>query len=101
MSPRAWLTGGLLADITALAFSQGNVWPAHAEAPAPLQPAIFSKGVVAVIRELQSDHNGTRRFEMTIRMRNGTMRVSNETGGARWRAGDKVFLIGMPAAPNR
>ena len=67
--------------------------------PAPVQKqSVTSNGIVQAIRELAADGDSrAQRFEVTIRMRDGTTRVSHETGAARWHAGDKVMLIGTQA----
>jgi hypothetical protein len=62
------------------------------------RPLLVTNGVVATIRELAFEDGGARRYELTIRMRDGTLRVSNETGNASWRAGDAIRLIGSPVS---
>jgi hypothetical protein len=112
MAAHLWLCLFVILSLGALALTwlvqtpgmaAGVVAPlAHAKAPATSQRRCEScgAGVVEAIRELTAEAgSGKRRFEMTIRMRDGTMRVSNETGGARWRSGDKVQLIGIQAKP--
>jgi hypothetical protein len=79
--------------------SAGSAQPAGAadapEAPRATMQSMLSNGVVESIRELPDiDESRTRRFQMTIRMRDGTLRVSDETGQARWQAGDGVRLFG-------
>ena len=60
-------------------------------APVPIQ-FVLSKGTVESIRELPTQADG-RHFEMIIRMRDGSMRVSDERSEGRWQAGDAVRLI--------
>jgi hypothetical protein len=71
----------------------------EAEVPASAPAAyLVTDGIVQDIQELAADSaGGPRRYEMTIRMRDGTLRVSNETGRARWAAGDPIRLLGMQA----
>jgi hypothetical protein len=66
---------------------------------APVQrQSVMSNGIVQAIRELAADGDSrAQRFEVTIRMRDGSTRVSHETGASRWHAGDKVMLIGTQA----
>ncbi|MGE4241876.1 hypothetical protein [Ramlibacter sp.] len=72
--------------------------PAFAAAAAPKQ-AVMTVASVYAIRELASDDDtGARQFELTLRMRDGTTRVSHETGTASWRPGDEVRLIGGSAS---
>lgn len=109
MGPGVWLRGALFVGSSMLALSwlapaaklftprAGTVPLAQTAAVAVALPLV-SFGVVRAIRELSSEGGGARRFEMTIRMQDGTLRTSNETGGANWRAGDKVQLIGAKAA---
>jgi hypothetical protein len=109
MSKREWLSGSVLVGLSALVLA----WPTAApEAlttfvrvlPPAQVAALLARnlptptGVVERIREMASEGGSElRRFEMTVRMRDGTMRVSNETGLANWRAGDQVSFIGAPA----
>lgn len=110
MSAAEWLRGvgavsGLLALLWAgqLAYQStpaDDIVPLAAASTVTLdpKPALVSSGVVHTIRELAAAAGSdARRFEMTIRMRDGSLRVSNETGDAGWRAGDRVSLIGGPA----
>ena len=103
-------SGALLAGAAALAlWGAAHAWDAgrtpdampRAAAPeAGIEKnSLVSRGVVEAIHELPPQAgSSTRRFEMTIRMRDGTLRTSKETGDARWRAGDKIRLIGPAAA---
>lgn len=107
MPARTWLWAGAVGCLSALAL----VWLAESEHPAPMSveaisvdeaaaPATLrqdtaSIAIVQAVRERPADSaTGTPHFETTMRMRDGTLRVSDETGGARWKVGDKVILIG-------
>jgi hypothetical protein len=58
----------------------------------PATQFVLSKGTVESIRELPTQADG-RHFEMIIRMRDGSMRVTDERSEGRWQAGDGVRLI--------
>lgn len=100
------VAAGLAALAIVVLGPRGNASRSPDEAQvAPIASAVVvpdpvsSTGVVEVVRELAQDReSGTRRFELSIRMRDGTLRVSDEVGEARWRAGDRVLLIGSPAS---
>jgi len=87
------------AAVLSPSWSAAGAQPAGAadapEAPRAAMQSVPSSGVVQSIRELPGlDESRTRRFQMTIRMRDGTLRVSDETGQARWQPGDGVRLFG-------
>jgi hypothetical protein len=108
MNRRNWVFGGVLAaSAAALALSLGlggddatlapvAVPLAQVAADLAQRPLFVANGVVETIKEMRGAGGGARQFEMTIRMRDGTMRVSHETGNASWRAGDAIRLIGSP-----
>ncbi len=111
LSARAWWCTTLFACVSAtvlMAFGPTDdqssppaevVAAAQATVQAPQKPSVISHGIVEAIRELPAEAgSGERQFEMTIRMRDGTQRISNEKGSARWQAGDRVQLIGIQAA---
>jgi hypothetical protein len=55
--------------------------------------------MVETIRELAPAGSAAGpRFELTIRMRDRSTRISHEAGAGRWRVGDPVQMIGIPAA---
>ena len=53
-----------------------------------------SCGFVVGIRELQPAG-----FEFTVRLRDGSMRISTAASRGTWHIGDPVMLMGDPAAP--
>jgi hypothetical protein len=106
----AWLCVGFCAGLSVLALAwllpRGDqsepgadaVPLPQAEARLAQKASVISSGVVQAIRELPAEGaSRARQFEMTIRMRDGTMRISHESGSARWLAGDAVRFIGSPA----
>lgn len=50
-------------------------------------------GVVESIRTLEASGNLPDRFEFTVRMRDGSTRVSRSTARGSWRTGDRIILM--------
>jgi hypothetical protein len=50
-------------------------------------------GVVESIRTLEATGKLRDQFEFTVRMRDGSTRVSRTTGRGQWRAGDRIILM--------
>jgi hypothetical protein len=112
VSGRLWWCGAALLAAAALALawpqpSTASVVPVLAGAPsveplAAVQAATRSNtrfGAIEGIRELAPANDaGPRRYEMTVRMRDGSVLVTQETGGARWRVGESFQLTGYAAA---
>ena len=57
-------------------------------------------GVVQAIRRIDAAGDTPESYEFTVRLRDGSLRVSSEPSQAKWRAGDNIILIGAakPAA---
>jgi hypothetical protein len=57
-------------------------------------------GVVQAIRRIEAVGDVPESYEFTVRLRDGSVRVSSEPSLAKWRAGDNIILIGTakPAA---
>jgi hypothetical protein len=51
-------------------------------------------GIVQAVRPLEQAGNRTASYELTVRLRDGSMRTSNVANTARWRVGDRIMLIG-------
>ncbi|MEO8655357.1 MAG: hypothetical protein ABI409_14625, partial [Ramlibacter sp.] len=51
-------------------------------------------GVVQSVRRLESAGGAPAAYELTVRLRDGSMRTSNVANTARWRVGDRIMLIG-------
>jgi hypothetical protein len=51
-------------------------------------------GVVQAIRRVDATGDAPESYEFTVRLRDGSTRVSTDASQARWRAGDNVMLIG-------
>ncbi len=61
------------------------------------QPRVRSRcagcGVVESIRTLEATGILRDQFEFTVRMRDGSTRISRTTGRGQWRAGDRIILM--------
>lgn len=56
-------------------------------------------GIVESVRRVDAGAGATPSYEFTVRMRDGSTRVSRTDGAANWRSGDRIMLIGgAPAA---
>ena len=56
--------------------------------------ACDSCGVVESVRRLEPVGDLPASYEMNVRLRDGSIRTSNIANTARWRAGDRIMLIG-------
>ena len=57
-------------------------------------------GVVESIRPLALVANEPAEFEFTVRLRDGSARVSRTVGRAKWHSGDRIMLMGGAGAPH-
>lgn len=55
-------------------------------------PAVL--GVVEMIRKFEAVGALPAGYEFTVRLRDGSTRVSSDASAARWRVGDSIMLIG-------
>jgi hypothetical protein len=51
-------------------------------------------GVVESITRLEPSGNGPDSYEFTVRLRDGSARVSSVSGPSAWRVGDSIMLMG-------
>jgi hypothetical protein len=51
-------------------------------------------GVVKSIRRIDAAGDTPESYEFTVRLRDGSIRVSSDASQAKWRAGDNIILIG-------
>ena len=51
-------------------------------------------GVVEAIRRIDAVGNLPPAYEFTVRLRDGSTRLSTDASQAKWRAGDQIMLIG-------
>lgn len=58
------------------------------------RPVCDSCGVVESVLRLEQAAGMPAAYEMTVRLRDGTSRISSIANNAQWRAGDRIMLIG-------
>jgi hypothetical protein len=51
-------------------------------------------GVVQIVRKLKAVGVSAASYELTVRLRDGTTRISSHSGPVGWRVGDSIMLIG-------
>jgi hypothetical protein len=76
--------------------------PAPEAAASPYQSAVKARvrarclgcGVVQAIRRIEAVGGVPESYEFTVRLRDGSVRVSSEPSQSKWRAGDNIILIG-------
>lgn len=69
--------------------------PLPAEAPPePPRSRCPGCGVVEAIRPLSTVAGASGTFEFTVRLRDGSLRISIAQGQGSWRVGDRVILMG-------
>lgn len=57
-----------------------------------------ASGVVETIRRIEHGGLTPASFEFTVRMRDGSARISTAASAASWRSGDPILLIGGASA---
>jgi hypothetical protein len=50
--------------------------------------------VVQAIRRIAAAGDTPESYEFTVRLRDGSIRLSSDASRAKWRAGDNIMLIG-------
>jgi hypothetical protein len=65
----------------------------HAAAKARKHPRCDECGVIQNIRRVDAADGQAPTYEITIRLRDGSMRTSRNTTAGSWRAGDRLMLI--------
>jgi hypothetical protein len=55
-------------------------------------------GFVEAIRHVQAAGLVPAAYEFTVRMRDGSVRTSSDSGAAKWLVGDRIILVGGPQA---
>lgn len=66
---------------------------------ARLRAVCESCGVVETVRRFEPVGEQPAGYELTVRLRDGSARVSSVDGSAKWLAGDRIMLIGGAPAP--
>lgn len=68
--------------------------PAAAAGKARARKRCAACGVVESIRRIDPVEALPATYEFTVRLRDGSMRLSSDTSRAKWRVGDRIMLIG-------
>jgi hypothetical protein len=103
--PASWLGGAAAEPVP-----QQETWLQAAVVPALVQEAETPKarprrsgcascGVVETIHRIEAAGNLPAAFEFTVRMRDGSTRVSSSATQDKWRSGDRIMFIGDIAPP--
>lgn len=83
--PSAWLNGPAPA--------------ADEQVVAPTRSNGASWGVVEAIRRVEHGGSLPATFEFTVRLRDGSTRISSTASASKWRSGDRIMLLGGAATP--
>lgn len=86
--------------------------PTSAIVPSLLQDAVIAKararrsgcascGVIETIRRIEPAGDLPAAFEFTVRLRDGSLRISSSATQDKWRSGDRIMFIGGIAPPIR
>ena len=72
--------------------------PEHAQRLVPVKARVRTRcaacGVVQAIRRIDAAGDMPESYEFTVRLRDGSIRVSSVASQAKWRSGDNIMLIG-------
>jgi len=78
------------ADIAGVA---GPETPAPAATSERTRPKCPECGVVDSVRNVTAEDDGSPRFEITVRLRDGSTRVNRVSDPAQWRVGERITFI--------
>lgn len=114
LASAAWVIGSIAGATVAMANVPVGQWssdlpasaavtspqaPLESEAPAAQVKSGCNCGVVEIIRKLEAAGTTPAAYEFTVRMRDGSTRVSSNASVAKWRVGDSIMLIGGDRSP--
>jgi len=93
--PQAGWAGGIAspAPVTKVAVAEGT--------SPPLMARCRTCGIVETVRRFQAAGATPAGYEMTVRLRDGSRRISSQSDSARWRVGDSIMLLGGAKLPGR
>jgi hypothetical protein len=101
LASAAWVIASIACATVAMANVPVGEWsPAYSEAAAPDElpvkpaPLLVTHGVVEIIRKFEASGAVPAGYEFTVRLRDGSTRVSSDASAASWRVGDSIMLIG-------
>jgi hypothetical protein len=61
--------------------------------PERMRPKCPECGVVDSVRNVNAEDDGSPRFEITVRLRDGSTRVNRVTDPTQWRVGERITFI--------
>lgn len=99
--PQAWLQGageGASAPAAATAAADEPAGPIDGDARGRGGSRCTSCGIVESVSRVDAGPGAAASYEFTVRMRDGTARVSRMDSAADWRSGDRIMLIGGASA---
>ena len=100
--PQAWLQGageGASAPAAATAAADEPAGPIDGDARGRGGSRCTSCGIVESVSRVDAGPGAaSESYEFTVRMRDGTARVSRMDSAADWRSGDRIMLIGGASA---
>jgi hypothetical protein len=90
----AWIIACIAYSTVALANLPMASWLPDAPEAVQARATPVVLGVVEVIRKFEAVGVLPAGYEFTVRLRDGSTRISSDASAARWRVGDSVMLIG-------
>lgn len=90
----AWIIACIAYSTVALANLPMASWLPDAPQAVQARATPAVRGVVEVIRKFEAVGALPAGYEFTVRLRDGSTRISSDASAARWRVGDSVMLIG-------
>ena len=91
---RAWINNS---PATATAATEAAAQAQLDDLPDPIEPRSRTKcpecGVVESMRRVAVEGNSQALYEMTVRLRDGSRRVSRHVNPAQWRPGERIIVI--------
>ena len=95
---RAWINNSpATATATATAATEAAAQAQLDDLPDPIEPRSRTKcpecGVVESMRRVAVEGNSPALYEMTVRLRDGSRRVSRHVNPAQWRPGERIIVI--------
>lgn len=106
--PASWLGGAAGEALEGQeALIQAAVAPAPAQTTDPAKAARARRtrcatcGVIQAIRRIEPVGDLPAAFEFTVRLHDGSMRISSSATRDKWRSGDRIMFIGGIAPPSQ
>lgn len=90
----AWIIACIAYSTVAFANLPVASWLPDAPQTVETRTAPAVRGVVETIRKFESVGTLPAGYEFTVRLRDGSTRISSDASAARWRVGDSIMLLG-------